>query len=184
MIFIKSASVAIAAIAAPLGSTNGPSVSSSIAPTSAPIPTSDASGSTVRPIKNPSLPGTLVNPTPTTSVPNPAMPSNSVSDFTTLSANAQRGDPQAELEISVDYYMGKGVPQDYQKAYEWNLESAILGNARRLLFGQSSYLQNPEGRNPVRLSLAFIFFGLGDFVEYFTAGRLPGGFGRGRSWED
>ena len=35
---------------------------------------------------------------------------------------------------------------------------------------------SPKTRQPgiqIGLGLAFIFFGLGDFVEYFTAGRLP-----------
>jgi hypothetical protein len=35
---------------------------------------------------------------------------------------------------------------------------------------------SPKARQPgiqIGLGLAFIFFGFGDFIEYFTAGRLP-----------
>jgi uncharacterized protein len=162
MILMESASVAIAAIAGPLGSTNETSVGSSIAPTS------DADGSTVRSIKNPSLPVTPVNPTPTTSAPNPANPSNSdsksadaslsnQSDFTTLLAKAQRGDPQAELGISVDYYMGKGIPQDYQKTFQWNLESAIQGNATAAK-NMGALYDGGQGvhRNPLKASEWFL----------------------------
>jgi hypothetical protein len=45
-----------------------------------------------------------------------------------LQAKSQEGDPAAEVDLSYVYYLGKYIPQDYQKAYDWSLESAIQGN--------------------------------------------------------
>lgn len=42
---------------------------------------------------------------------------------------AEKGDPQAQFDLGVTYYYGRGVPKDYEKASHWFQKAADQGNA-------------------------------------------------------
>ena len=50
-------------------------------------------------------------------------------DVTTTQVIAEQEDADAQYRLGFKYYMGKGVEQDYAKAFEWYLKSASQGNA-------------------------------------------------------
>jgi hypothetical protein len=53
-----------------------------------------------------------------------------VEDAKVSRANAEHGDPAAELTLAHMYYYGKGMPRDYAEAARWYRKVADLGNAR------------------------------------------------------
>ena len=50
-------------------------------------------------------------------------------DFSTTQAMAEQDDAYSQYRLGFKYYIGKGVEQDYAKAFEWYLKSATQGNA-------------------------------------------------------
>jgi hypothetical protein len=53
-----------------------------------------------------------------------------VEDAKVSRANAEHGDPAAELKLAHMYYYGQGMPRDYVEAARWYRKAADLGNAR------------------------------------------------------
>lgn len=51
-------------------------------------------------------------------------------DFNNVLETAQKGDPNAQVELGWMYYKGKDVTQDYQKALEWFRKAAEHGDAK------------------------------------------------------
>ena len=49
-------------------------------------------------------------------------------DVTTTQVIAEQEDADAQYRLGFKYYMGKGVEQDYAKAFEWYLKAASQGN--------------------------------------------------------
>lgn len=43
--------------------------------------------------------------------------------------HATLGDAQAQEALGVMYYLGEGVPKDYQQAFEWFKKAAVQGNS-------------------------------------------------------
>lgn len=58
-----------------------------------------------------------------------------------LLAKAQSGDAQSQYEIAMCYRKGAGVPQDYQKSYEWTEKATAQGHQEALFNKAVCYLQ-------------------------------------------
>ena len=50
------------------------------------------------------------------------------SDLSGLKRKAEQGESQAQVDLATKYYMGKGVPQDFDEAVKWYLKAAERGN--------------------------------------------------------
>jgi hypothetical protein len=48
--------------------------------------------------------------------------------ITTVIDQTERGDAEAQYNLGVKYAEGKGVPQDYKKAFEWYTKAAEQGD--------------------------------------------------------
>ena len=46
-------------------------------------------------------------------------------DFGELKGRAEQGDPAAQYEIGIRFFIGDGVGQDLKEAYKWIFESAM-----------------------------------------------------------
>ncbi len=53
------------------------------------------------------------------SVPGQGRAETSLEDISKIEQAAKQGDAEAQLHLGVMYYLGKGVPQDYVRAYMW-----------------------------------------------------------------
>ncbi|GAB7221611.1 hypothetical protein VoSk93_08230 [Vibrio owensii] len=51
-------------------------------------------------------------------------------DFNSTKKRAEQGDADAQFNLGVIYYRGKGVPQNYQEAAKWLRKAAEQGDAR------------------------------------------------------
>ena len=68
-------------------------------------------------------------------------------DFATTQAIAEQEQADAQYRLGFKYYMGKGVEQDYAKAFEWYLKAAKQGEQ---LAQDSLGLMYFEGRGTVK----------------------------------
>ncbi len=61
-----------------------------------------------------------------------ASPPTNTSDLNVLTTKAQKGDVDAYTLIGETYLIGKGVPRDYKKAFEWFSQAADQNNTRAM----------------------------------------------------
>ena len=106
---------------------------------------------------------------------------------------AEKGDAEAQSNLAVLYYEGKGVAQDYGKALEWLEKAATQGDARTqtnlgLLYAQGHGVPQDYGKarewyeKAALQGNAVAQYNLGDL--YYTGLGVPQDYGKAREWTE